>query len=139
MSGFTEEIAPGTVVQRIVGMPGPDCDMAIVTKCYGPGQHQIMYQVYGDGPFFFGDVKGHLWPDPMFPGQWSEPQAEKLRAEYRTRADLCADPALLAEAVEVLRDAVAAWELHNKTGDMMQGHWAGDARLFLNKLENRHD
>ena len=83
-------------------------------------------------------------PLVLQPGDFSEVDCEAVAEDRGTAnptpyADLCADPALLAEAVEVLRDAVAAWELHNETGDMMQGHWAGDARAFIAKLENRHD
>lgn len=68
------------------------------------------------------------------------------------RADLCADPALLAEAVEVLRafaDAMKAAQ--ETTGTQTMGmleaaafyHLKGGsfhrARAFLSKLENRHD
>jgi hypothetical protein len=42
----------------------------------------------------------------------------------------------LAKAVEGLRDAVDAWDNHNKTGDMMQGHWVTDARATLAEIEN---
>ena len=106
------------------------------------------YSIAKHGKAYLGDEMGKA----ITSGQRAAHSANEwllLRAEARKRgllpalqkprADLCADPALLAEAVEVLRDAVAAWELHNKTGDMMQGHWAGDARFLLNKLENRHD
>jgi chromosome segregation ATPase len=41
----------------------------------------------------------------------------------------------LAKAVEGLRDAVDAWDNHNKTGDMMQGHWVTDARSTLAEFE----
>jgi hypothetical protein len=41
----------------------------------------------------------------------------------------------LAKAVEGLRDAVDAWDNHNKTGDMMQGHWVTDARATLAEIE----
>jgi hypothetical protein len=43
--------------------------------------------------------------------------------------------AKLAKAVEALRDAVDAWDNHNKTGDMMQGHWVTDARTTLAEIE----
>ena len=43
--------------------------------------------------------------------------------------------AKLAKAVEALRDAVDAWDNHNKTGDMMQGHWVTDARATLAEIE----
>jgi hypothetical protein len=43
--------------------------------------------------------------------------------------------AKLAKAVEALRDAVYAWDNHNKTGDMMQGHWVTDARATLAEIE----
>jgi chromosome segregation ATPase len=43
--------------------------------------------------------------------------------------------AKLAKAVEGLRDAVDAWDNHNKTGDMMQGHWVTDARTTLAEIE----
>lgn len=41
----------------------------------------------------------------------------------------------LNKAVEALRDAVDAWDNHNKTGDMMQGHWVTDARATLAEIE----
>jgi exonuclease VII small subunit len=44
--------------------------------------------------------------------------------------------AKLFKAVEGLRDAVDAWDNHNKTGDMMQGHWVTDARATLAEIEN---
>jgi hypothetical protein len=44
--------------------------------------------------------------------------------------------AKLNKAVEGLRDAVDAWDNHNKTGDMMQGHWVTDARATLSALLN---
>jgi len=43
--------------------------------------------------------------------------------------------AKLAKAVEALRDAVDAWDNHNKTGDMMQGHWVNEARATLFEIE----
>lgn len=84
MSGpkFTESIPAGTVVQWIVGMPGPDCDMALVVKCYGPGSHRVRFKVWGEGSYFEKDVRGYLWPDPMFPGQWDERIASELRQEW---------------------------------------------------------
>jgi hypothetical protein len=45
--------------------------------------------------------------------------------------------AKLAKAVEALRDAVDAWDNHNKTGDMMQGHWVTDARDMLAEIEGK--
>lgn len=66
-------------------------------------------------------------------------------------ADLCADPALLAEAVEVLRyvidNACGAAEIKgNKlvivcTNEEWEAHVAATnaARAFIAKLENRHD
>jgi hypothetical protein len=42
---------------------------------------------------------------------------------------------LLAKAVEALRDAVDAWDNHDKTGDMMQGYWVTDARATLAEIE----
>jgi chromosome segregation ATPase len=39
--------------------------------------------------------------------------------------------ALLDKAVVALRDALDAWDNHNKTGDMMQGYWVDDARAVL--------
>ena len=52
------------------------------------------------------------------------------------RADLCADPALLAEAVEVLRGLLIAAD-GDSYGDYFNAIEAGHA--FLAKLENRHD
>jgi hypothetical protein len=46
-----------------------------------------------------------------------------------------ASEAKLAKAVEALRDAVDAWDNHNKTGDMMQGHWVTDARAIIAEIE----
>jgi hypothetical protein len=46
-----------------------------------------------------------------------------------------ASEAKLAKVVEALRDAVHAWDNHNKTGDMMQGHWVTDARAVLAEIE----
>jgi hypothetical protein len=45
----------------------------------------------------------------------------------------------LAKAVEGLRDAVDAWDNHNKTGDMMQGHWVTNARTTLAELTGGKD
>jgi hypothetical protein len=47
--------------------------------------------------------------------------------------------AKLAKAVEALRDAVDAWDNHNKTGDMMQGHWVTDARATLAEIEGEKE
>jgi hypothetical protein len=43
--------------------------------------------------------------------------------------------AKLEKAVDGLRDAVDAWDNHDKTGDMMQGHWVTDARATLAEIE----
>jgi len=47
--------------------------------------------------------------------------------------------AKLAKAVEGLRDAVDAWDNHNKTGDMMQGYWVTDARATLAEIEGEKE
>lgn len=57
-------------------------------------------------------------------------QWDDVSQHYR-RADLCADPALLAEAVEVVR-----YLLSDVDDDLAS---AQIARAFLAKLENRHD
>ncbi|WP_434612143.1 hypothetical protein [Tabrizicola sp. M-4] len=54
------------------------------------------------------------------------------------RADLCADPALLAEAVEVLR-MVDAWGHGLRHHTSHESKMVKSARAFLSKLENRHD
>ena len=56
-------------------------------------------------------------------------------ARDRAKARIAALEAKLAKAVEGLRDAVDAWDNHNKTGDMMQGHWVTDARATLAEIE----
>ena len=82
-----------------------------------------------------------------------DPALERLIAtgylyEYR-RADLCADPALLAEAVEVLRFyadptfngydvTVGDYGLSMETGKIIKDS-GNRARAFIAKLENRHD
>ena len=60
------------------------------------------------------------------------PQGDKV--QY-IRADLAPSADKVAELVEALRGAVAAWDLHNNTGDMMQGDWVGDARAALAQWE----
>jgi hypothetical protein len=37
----------------------------------------------------------------------------------------------VARLRDALRDAVHAWDNHNKSGDMMQGYWVDDARTAL--------
>jgi DNA repair exonuclease SbcCD ATPase subunit len=74
----------------------------------------------------------------------AEAYAEELEKEqkgWQTAAvklmkKLTASEAKLAKAVEALRDAVDAWDNHNKTGDMMHGHWVTDARATLAEIEN---
>jgi hypothetical protein len=34
---------------------------------------------------------------------------------------------------------VDAWDNHNKTGDMMQGHWVTDARATLAEIEGEKE
>jgi chromosome segregation ATPase len=73
----------------------------------------------------------------------AEAYAEELEAMNKNQeamirqADRRGDAleAKLAKAVEGLRDAVDAWDNHNKTGDMMQGHWVTDARATLAEIE----
>jgi DNA repair exonuclease SbcCD ATPase subunit len=66
----------------------------------------------------------------------AEVYADELAGD---QVDLCsqliAAEDKLAKAVEALRDAVDAWDNHNKTGDMMQGHWVTDARATLAEIE----
>lgn len=52
------------------------------------------------------------------------------------RADLCADPALLAEAVEALRTLLIAADA-DSYADYFNAIEAGHA--FMSKLDNRHD
>jgi chromosome segregation ATPase len=47
--------------------------------------------------------------------------------------------AKLFKAVEALRDAVDAWDTHNKSGDGMQGHWVDEARATLAEIEGSDD
>ena len=55
------------------------------------------------------------------------------------RADLCADPALLAEAVEVLRELIAAEDDQDAAnGERVIRAWDA-ATAFIAKWENRHD
>jgi chromosome segregation ATPase len=73
----------------------------------------------------------------------AEAYAEELEAMNKNQeamirqADRRGDAleAKLAKAVEGLRDAVDAWDNHNKTGDMMQGHWVDEARATLAEIE----
>jgi hypothetical protein len=44
-----------------------------------------------------------------------------------------------ARLLEIVRDALDAWDTHNKYGDPMQGHWASDARAALNGKETSHE
>lgn len=44
-------------------------------------------------------------------------------------------PPEVTALVEALRDAVTAWDDHNKTGDMMQGWWVEDARAAITEWE----
>jgi hypothetical protein len=40
-----------------------------------------------------------------------------------------------ARLLEIVRDALDAWDTHHKYGDPMQGHWASDARAALTGKE----
>lgn len=107
------------------------------------------------------DAPERIWAVPSLGGDWNddlgmwwnENTGIEPQAKY-TRADLCADPALLAEAVEVLRrvssclnHAFAAGTEERENGSARRQAKAmehvealrADARAFLAKLENRHD
>ncbi|NGQ91494.1 hypothetical protein G5V65_11355 [Rhodobacter sp. HX-7-19] len=79
---------------------------------------------------------------PLIGGNWEDHDFTGHGAEY-VRADLCADPALLAEAVEVLRECHDALRDHGKQYPHMVKGYTLDAenraRAFIAKLENRHD
>ena len=61
-----------------------------------------------------------------------------VTGEKAIRADLCADPALLAEAVEVLR--ITLRFIENTESELGIKLDSGNrARAFLAKWENRHD
>ena len=74
-------------------------------------------------------------------------QIDNMVAGIRDRADLCADPALLAEAVEVVEyaDRMVKLDLIHMTDfyheDFSQAVVDTGQRIaaFLSKLENRHD
>lgn len=75
---------------------------------------------------------------------WSDKRLGENAAQTEfVRADLCADPALLAEAVEVLRECHDALRDHGKQYPHMIKGYTLDAetraRAFLAKLENRHE
>ena len=82
MTDFAERIAPGTVVQWIVGMPGPDCDQALVTECLGPGEHKVKFKVWGQDEWHEAVTRARLWIEPNWPGQWNEQTADMLRGEW---------------------------------------------------------
>jgi GH43 family beta-xylosidase len=65
------------------------------------------------------------------------PQLDCVLGVYITKCEdrIEALEAKLAKAVEGLRDAVDAWDNHNKTGDMMQGYWVTNARATLAEIE----
>jgi hypothetical protein len=44
-----------------------------------------------------------------------------------------------ARLLEIVRDALDAWDTHHKYGDPMQGHWASDARAALTETEPSHE
>jgi hypothetical protein len=54
---------------------------------------------------------------------------EILDLRYKLDVLVKADNARL---LEIVRDALDAWDTHHKYGDPMQGHWASDARDALN-------
>ena len=45
---------PGDTVLHIVGMPGPDLDEATIVSANNDGTYIIMYQVWGQGPWYYG-------------------------------------------------------------------------------------
>jgi hypothetical protein len=49
---------PGDKVYHIVGMPGPDLDIAYVVSKNSDDSYTICYQVYEQGPWYEG--VGHL-------------------------------------------------------------------------------
>jgi hypothetical protein len=54
MDGKMTEFKPGETVRQIVGMPGPDYDLAEIVAKRDDGNYDIRFQVYGDGKWFDG-------------------------------------------------------------------------------------
>lgn len=86
-----------------------------------------------------------IWPERILTlhpqvKTFGEMVSHPERREY-IRADLCADPALLAEAVEVLRYLLADIQDYQRINNLggENNHSQVRARAFLAKLENRHD
>lgn len=44
----------GEVVRHIVGLPGPDVDIATIVEKRDDGNYDIRFQVYGEGKWFDG-------------------------------------------------------------------------------------
>jgi hypothetical protein len=49
---MTQEFKPGDVVRHIVGLPGPDIDVATIVAKRDDGNYDIKFQVYGQGEWF---------------------------------------------------------------------------------------
>ena len=83
-----------------------------------------------------------IWPERILTlhpqvKTFGEMVSHPERREY-VRRDLCADPALLAEAVEVLR-WIAETPAHEAGQTANEYHMQQRARAFIAKLENRHE
>lgn len=85
-----QPIPPLTICEWIVGRPGPDVDICIVTGANPDGSYRVRYQVYGTGEFRNGTARGDdprwgIWPlramdsYPWLPAVIAE--VERLKAE----------------------------------------------------------
>ena len=94
-----------------------------------------MTQTHTPGPWIWRVEDGPQWfLDPgilIIEGGMTDgtPDGDEIdRANARL---IAAAPDLL----EALKEALDAWDTHNKHGDGMQGHWASDARAAIAKAK----
>jgi hypothetical protein len=48
------DFMPGDIVKHIVGMPGPDIDVATIVAKRDDGNYSIRFQVWGEGKWYDG-------------------------------------------------------------------------------------
>lgn len=64
MDKLQNEIEPGTVAQRLIGTPGPERDLALVTECLGHGRHRVKSKVWGQGEWYGEETTARLMLHP---------------------------------------------------------------------------
>ena len=88
------------------------------------------------GPWDCREKSIHPNPYVCGPEQEYEFGADRPVICYIVGANQSANARLIAAApdmLEALRDALDDWEIHNRSGDGMQGDWVHDARASIAK------